>query len=78
MRTVRTTTATDAPAVARLDAHARSDGLGQKLMFDADRVVPEKEKTLHKGAVAPWSRSRRPRFARRSPSCLPMSLAPRS
>jgi len=38
------------------------DGLGQKLTFDADRVVPEKDKTLHKGAVAPWSRGPSPLY----------------
>ena len=26
-----------------------------KLAFDADLVVPDKDKTLHKGAVAPWA-----------------------
>src|SRR3974390_1842730 len=32
------------------------DGLGAKLAFDADLVIPDKDKTLHKGAVAPWAR----------------------
>ncbi len=38
------------------------DGLGQKLKFDASRVVPETDKTLHKGAVAPWSRGPSPLY----------------
>ena len=36
------------------------DGLGMKLAFDADLVVPDKDKPLHKGAVAPWARSPSP------------------
>ncbi len=36
------------------------DGLGMKLAFDADLVVPDKDKTLHKGAIAPWARSPSP------------------
>ena len=38
------------------------DGLGMKLAFDADRVIPDKDKTLHKGAVAPWSRGPSPLY----------------
>jgi len=38
------------------------DGLGQKLKFDADMVVPDKDKTLHKGAVAPWARGPSPLY----------------
>ncbi len=38
------------------------DGLGQKLTFDADLVIPEKDRTLHKGAVAPWSRGPSPLY----------------
>ena len=38
------------------------DGLGQKLAFDADLVVPDKDRTLHKGAVAPWSRGPSPLY----------------
>ena len=38
------------------------DGLGQKLTFDADMVVPEKDRTLHKGAIAPWSRGPSPLY----------------
>jgi excinuclease ABC subunit A len=36
------------------------DGLGMKLAFDAELVVPDKDKTLHKGAIAPWARSPSP------------------
>ena len=36
------------------------DGLGMKLAFDAELVVPDKGKTLHKGALAPWARSPSP------------------
>lgn len=38
------------------------DGLGKKLTFDADLVVPDRDKTLHKGAVAPWSRGPSPLY----------------
>ncbi len=38
------------------------DGLGQKLTFDADLIVPDKDKSLHKGAVAPWSRGPSPLY----------------
>ena len=38
------------------------DGLGQKLTFDADLVIPDRDKTLHKGAVAPWSRGPSPLY----------------
>ncbi len=38
------------------------DGLGQKLKFSADLVVPDKDKTLHKGAVAPWARGPSPLY----------------
>ena len=36
------------------------DGLGMKLAFDADLVVPDKDKALHKGALAPWAKSPSP------------------
>jgi excinuclease ABC subunit A len=36
------------------------DGLGVKLAFDADLVVPDRDKTLHKGAIAPWAKSPSP------------------
>ncbi|MDR3506412.1 MAG: excinuclease ABC subunit UvrA [Caulobacteraceae bacterium] len=38
------------------------DGLGAKLAFDADMVVPDKDKTLHKGAVAPWAKGSSPLY----------------
>ena len=38
------------------------DGLGQKLTFDADLVIPDKDKTLHKGVVAPWARGPSPLY----------------
>ncbi|HWA63443.1 MAG TPA: excinuclease ABC subunit UvrA, partial [Caulobacteraceae bacterium] len=38
------------------------DGLGMKLAFDADLVVPDKNKTLHKGAVAPWAKGPSPLY----------------
>ncbi len=38
------------------------DGLGAKLAFDAELVVPDKDKTLHKGAVAPWARGPSPLY----------------
>ncbi|HEY3812932.1 MAG TPA: excinuclease ABC subunit UvrA [Caulobacteraceae bacterium] len=36
------------------------DGLGVELAFDEDLVVPDADKTLHKGAIAPWARSPSP------------------
>jgi len=38
------------------------DGLGVKLAFDADLVVPDRDKSLHKGAIAPWSRGPSPLY----------------
>jgi len=38
------------------------DGLGVKLGFDADRVVPDKDLTLHKGAIAPWAKGPSPLY----------------
>jgi excinuclease ABC subunit A len=38
------------------------DGLGVKLGFDADLVIPDKDKALHKGAVAPWARGPSPLY----------------
>jgi excinuclease ABC subunit A len=38
------------------------DGLGSKLAFDMDLVIPDKDKTLHKGAVAPWARGPSPLY----------------
>ncbi|MBL8550297.1 MAG: excinuclease ABC subunit UvrA [Hyphomonadaceae bacterium] len=38
------------------------DGLGVQLKFDPDLVVPEKEKSLQDGAVAPWARGQSPLY----------------
>jgi excinuclease ABC subunit A len=38
------------------------DGLGAKLAFDADRVIPDRSLSLHKGAVAPWSKGNSPLY----------------
>ena len=38
------------------------DGLGMKLAFDPDMVIPDKDKTLHKGAVSPWSKGPSPLY----------------
>ncbi|MDR3511274.1 MAG: excinuclease ABC subunit UvrA [Caulobacteraceae bacterium] len=38
------------------------DGLGAKMAFDADLVVPDKDKTLHKGAIAPWAKGSSPLY----------------
>jgi excinuclease ABC subunit A len=38
------------------------DGLGAKLAFDADLVTPDKDKTLHKGAIAPWAKGPSPLY----------------
>ncbi|HEY2180012.1 MAG TPA: excinuclease ABC subunit UvrA, partial [Caulobacteraceae bacterium] len=38
------------------------DGLGLKLAFDADKVIPDKDRTLHKGAVSPWSKGPSPLY----------------
>lgn len=34
------------------------DGLGMKLSVDEDLVIPDKDKTLAEGALAPWSNSK--------------------
>ncbi|TVU92912.1 excinuclease ABC subunit UvrA, partial [Lactobacillus gasseri] len=34
------------------------DGLGMKLSVDEDLVIPDKDKTLEEGALAPWSNSK--------------------
>ncbi|MBL4894221.1 MAG: excinuclease ABC subunit UvrA [Emcibacter sp.] len=39
------------------------DGLGKKLYFDPDLVVPDKTKSLNNGALAPWSKSNAPYYA---------------
>jgi excinuclease ABC subunit A len=36
------------------------DGLGVKLAFDAELITPDGDKTLHKGAIAPWAKSPSP------------------
>ncbi len=38
------------------------DGLGARLTFDADRVVPDRSRTLHGGAIAPWSKGPSPLY----------------
>jgi excinuclease ABC subunit A len=38
------------------------DGLGMKLAFDADMVIPDKDKSLHKGAVSAWSKGPSPLY----------------
>ena len=38
------------------------DGLGAKLAFDADMVIPDKDKSLHKGAVSPWAKGPSPLY----------------
>ncbi len=38
------------------------DGLGAKLAFDADMIVPDKDKSLHKGAVSPWAKGPSPLY----------------
>ena len=36
------------------------DGLGEKLLFDEDLVVPNHDLTIKKGAVVPWAKSQPP------------------
>ncbi|MDB5668461.1 MAG: uvrA, partial [Alphaproteobacteria bacterium] len=36
------------------------DGLGEKLLFDPDLVVPNEHLTLKKGAIVPWAKSNPP------------------
>ena len=38
------------------------DGLGSKLYFDTDLIVPDVHLTLRQGAIAPWSRSSSPYY----------------
>src|SRR5580692_4193897 len=38
------------------------DGLGMKLKFTPDLVVPDKDKTLHKGAISPWAKGPSPLY----------------
>jgi excinuclease ABC subunit A len=44
-------------------ACAACDGLGVQLKFDADMVVPDHDKTLKEGAVAPWAKGPSPLYA---------------
>ncbi len=39
------------------------DGLGVQLKFDAERVVPDQDKTLKDGAVLPWAKGPSPLYA---------------
>jgi len=39
------------------------DGLGKKLYFDPELVVPDGSKSLNDGALAPWSKSNAPYYA---------------
>ena len=39
------------------------DGLGSKLVFDADLVVPDERLSLREGAIAPWAKSTSPYYA---------------
>jgi excinuclease ABC subunit A len=39
------------------------DGLGLQLKFDAEMVVPDHDKTLKEGAVAPWAKGPSPLYA---------------
>ncbi|MDG1858859.1 MAG: excinuclease ABC subunit UvrA, partial [Emcibacteraceae bacterium] len=39
------------------------DGLGKKLYFDPELVVPDKSLSLSKGALAPWGKSNSPYYA---------------
>jgi excinuclease ABC subunit A len=38
------------------------DGLGMKLKFTRDLVVPDQDKTLHRGAIAPWAKGPSPLY----------------
>jgi excinuclease ABC subunit A len=38
------------------------DGLGMKLAFDPDLIVPDKDRTLHRGAISPWSKGPSPLY----------------
>ncbi len=39
------------------------DGLGEQLKMDADLVIPDKDRALNDGAVAPWARGPSPLYA---------------
>jgi excinuclease ABC subunit A len=38
------------------------DGLGMKLAVDPDLIVPDKDRTLHRGAISPWSKGPSPLY----------------
>jgi excinuclease ABC subunit A len=38
------------------------DGLGQQLKFDPELIIPDRDKTLQEGAVAPWARGPSPLY----------------
>jgi len=38
------------------------DGLGEQLKFDPDMVVPDKDKSLQDGAIAPWAKGPSPLY----------------
>src|SRR5580658_7332381 len=38
------------------------DGLGMKLKFSADLVVPDRDKSLHRGAISPWAKGPSPLY----------------
>jgi excinuclease ABC subunit A len=38
------------------------DGLGEQLKFDADLVVPDKDKSLQEGAIPPWAKGPSPLY----------------
>ncbi|MCA3747221.1 excinuclease ABC subunit UvrA [Phenylobacterium sp.] len=44
------------------------DGLGARLTFDGDRVVPDRSRTLHGGAIAPWSKGPSPLYPQTLPA----------
>jgi excinuclease ABC subunit A len=39
------------------------DGLGTSMFFDPDLIVPDANKTLREGAIAPWANSKSPYYA---------------
>jgi len=39
------------------------DGLGVKLSFDPQRIIPDEAKALNDGAIAPWSKGQSPLYA---------------
>jgi len=45
---------------APMGACPACDGLGEQLKIDPDLIVPDKDLTLHGGAIAPWAKSQSP------------------